>query len=123
MQTRPPEAPNDPNSAARGNQPYPPPNRRPARRRSIVNPATPGGCAYYLLLLAWCVGLVVRQTDPAGRSGATWNTGTGVMFAAGVGLVATGLWTLFVPPRSRLAGGWMAVLGVLAIFDAIWGIW
>lgn len=100
-----------------------PSSRRPARRRGLVKPETPGGCAYYLLLVAWCIAAFVRHTDPAGQAGTTWNTATGVMFAVGVGLIVTGLWTFFFPPRDRLQGGWITVVGGLAVSGALWGLW
>jgi protein-S-isoprenylcysteine O-methyltransferase Ste14 len=120
MRMRPPEAPNN---QRREGQPYPPPNRRPALRRGVVKPETPSGCAYYLLLFTWCGAAFVRHMDPAGRAGSTWNTATGIMFAVGVGLVVAGLWTLIFPPRDRLQGGWITVVGGLAVSGALWGLW
>ena len=124
--SQPPEAPKD---EPPGTPPYPPPqrpnpsNRQPAPRRGIVKPETPGGCAYYLLLLTWCIAAFVRHTDAAGPAGSTWNTATGVMFAIGVGLVVTGGWSLLLPPRDLLQGGWITVIGGLAITGALWGGW
>lgn len=120
MRVRPPEASNDRQARMQPNQP---PNRRPAPRRGIIKPETPGGCAYYLLLLSWCVAAFARHTDVSGQAGTTWQTATGIMFAVGVGLVVTGLWTLVLPPRDRLQGGWITVVGGLAITSAVWGAW
>lgn len=120
MRMQPPEAPNEEPPRA---QPSPPSNRRPAPRRGIVKPETPGGCAYYLFLFTWCIAAFIRGTDSAGQAGATWHTATGVMFAVGVGLVATGIGTLLFPPRDLLQGGWITVFGGLAVMGALWGAW
>lgn len=122
MQTRPPEAPKDQPPEAWPNTPRNR-NRRPAPRRGIVRPETPNGCAYYLFLFAWCIAAFARHMDPAGQSGTTWHTATGVMFALGVGIVVTGIWTLITPPHDRLQGGWITVIGGFAVSGALWGAW
>lgn len=120
MQPPPPDAPKD---QPPGMWPNAPQNRQPAPRRGIVRPETPTGCAYYLFLLTWCIAAFVRHTDPAGHGGTTWNTASGVMFAVGVGLVVTGIWTLIAPPRDRVQGGWITIIGGFAITGALWGPW
>lgn len=120
MRTRPPDTSSD---QPPGLRPYPPSNRRPTPRRGIVRPETPTGCAYYLFLFTWCIAAFVRHTDPNGQAGSTWHTATGVMFAVGVGLLVTGTWTLLSMPRERLQGGWITVIGGLAIAGALWGGW
>lgn len=95
----------------------------PQGRRGIVRPETPTGCVYYLLLLVWCIAAFVRHVAVGGQGGATWHTASGVMFAVGVGLLLTGLWTLFSPPHDRPQGLWITVIGSLAIIGATWGGW
>ncbi len=120
MQGRPPDAPENETSPYQRD-----PFGRPAapRRRGLVRPDTPAGCVYYLFLLVWCVAAFVRHTSPDGQAGATWHTASGVMFAVGVGLMLVGLWTILSPPRDRLQGAWITVVGSFAIVGATWGGW
>lgn len=120
MQSRPPSAPEH-ERAPYQRDPYRRPPPQP--RRGIVRPETPTGCAYYLLLLTWCIAAFVRHTSPDGQTGATWHTASGIMFAVSVGLIVTGLWTLLSPPRDRLQGIWITVIGSLAVIGATWGGW
>jgi protein-S-isoprenylcysteine O-methyltransferase Ste14 len=107
------------NAPEHDTQPAP---RPPAPRRTAVQMNSPTGCVYYLLLLTWCVAAAIRHSG-GGQAGASWRTTSGIMFAVGVGLLVTGLWTLTTPPRDRLQGWWITIIGGLAIGGAIWGVW
>lgn len=120
MHTPPPDAPENDSPPYR-RDPYQRPLPRPRGR--IVRPETPTGCVYYLFLLVWCIAAFVRHVFSDGPAGATWRTASGIMFAVGVGLMLVGLWTLFSPPRDRLQGAWITVVGSLAIVGATWGGW
>ena len=97
------------------------PASQPATRRMIVPPNTPIGCVYYLLLITWCIAAATRHGFV--RNSPNWTTASGVMFAVGVGLVATGLSRFWWAPRDKLQGSWITIAGSLAIWAAIWGTW